>query len=47
MICLYYIMYSKIINPKTGKKVLTTSRLGKSILRNYLKVLNKQKSLIT
>jgi len=43
MICLYYIMYSKIINPKTGKKVLTTSRLGKSILRNYLKVLNKQK----
>ena len=32
-------MYSKIVNPKTGRKVSVTSRLGKSIVRNYLNVL--------
>ena len=32
-------MYSKIINPKTGRKVSVKSRLGKMILRNYLLVL--------
>ena len=29
-------MYSKIINPKTGRKVSVKSRLGKKILQNYL-----------
>lgn len=32
-------MYSKIINPKTGRKVSINGRLGKFILRNYLNVL--------
>jgi hypothetical protein len=32
-------MYSKIVNPKTGRRVSITSRLGKEILRNYLSVL--------
>ena len=32
-------MYSKIVNPKTGRKVSVTSRLGKSIVRKYLNVL--------
>ena len=32
-------MYSKIVNPKTGRKVSVTSRLGKNILRKYLSVL--------
>jgi hypothetical protein len=32
-------MYSKITNPKTGRKVSVKSRLGKMILRNYLLVL--------
>jgi len=32
-------MYSKITNPKTGRKVSIDSRLGKRILRNYLSVL--------
>uniref|UniRef100_A0A6C0B630 Uncharacterized protein n=1 Tax=viral metagenome TaxID=1070528 RepID=A0A6C0B630_9ZZZZ len=33
-------MYSKIVNPKTGRKVSVTSRLGKSIIRKYLNVLS-------
>ena len=32
-------MYSKITNPKTGRKVSVEGRLGKTILRNYLLVL--------
>jgi len=32
-------MYSKIVNPKTGRKVSETSRLGKNILKKYLNVL--------
>ena len=32
-------MYSKITNPKTGRKVSVKSRLGKMILKNYLLVL--------
>jgi len=32
-------MYSEIVNPLTGEKVSITSKLGKSILRNYLMVL--------
>ena len=35
-----YRMYSKIINPDTGLKVNIGSRLGKTILRNYLSVLS-------
>ena len=31
-------MYSKITNPKTGRKVSIDSRLGKRILRNFLSV---------
>ena len=33
-------MYTKISNPKTGRKVNITSRLGKQIIRNYLNYLN-------
>ena len=33
-------MYSKITNPKTGRKISIKSRLGKSILRNYLFILS-------
>ena len=29
-------LYSRIINPKTGRKILTKSRLGKKILRKYV-----------
>ena len=29
-------MYNKIINPITGRKVNTNSKLGKSIIKNYL-----------
>ena len=29
-------MYSKIVNPKTGRKVSTKGKLGQSILRNYV-----------
>ena len=36
-------MYSKIVNPINGNTVSIKSRLGKSILENYLKALNKQK----
>ena len=32
-------MYSKIINPLTGRKVSITGKLGKTVLRNYLQVL--------
>lgn len=32
-------MYSKIVNPTTGRKVLVNSRLGKKILRQYLEIL--------
>ena len=32
-------MYTKIINPKTGRKVSTKSKLGQNILRNYIKSL--------
>ena len=32
-------MYTKIANPKTGRKVAITSRLGKQIIRNYLNYL--------
>ena len=35
-------MYNKIVNPKTGRKVLTASRLGKSIIKKYIAVINKQ-----
>jgi len=33
-------MYSKIINPKTGRKVSVKGRLGQIILRNYMKELS-------
>ena len=29
-------MYSKIVNPKTGRKVSIKSKLGKSILLSYI-----------
>tara|TARA_B110000977_G_scaffold192590_1_gene266318 strand:+ start:483 stop:902 length:420 start_codon:yes stop_codon:yes gene_type:complete len=32
-------MYSKIVNPKTGRKVSTKGKLGQSILRNYINLL--------
>ena len=32
-------MYSKIVNPNTGRKVLVNSRLGKKIVRQYLEIL--------
>ncbi len=32
-------MYSKIVNPKTGRRVSIKSRLGKKILRNYIQSL--------
>ena len=30
-------MFDKIVNPKTGKKVLTNSKLGRAVLNKYLK----------
>ena len=33
-------MYSKIVNPKTGRRVSVKSMLGKNILRNYLLILS-------
>lgn len=33
-------MYSKIANPKTGRRVSITGKLGKTILKNYLLVLS-------
>jgi len=32
-------MFNKIVNPKTGKKVLITGRIGKSILKKYINIL--------
>ena len=32
-------MYTRIINPNTGKKVNINSKLGKNILNNYIKLL--------
>tara|TARA_B110000977_G_scaffold138669_1_gene176116 strand:- start:520 stop:1044 length:525 start_codon:yes stop_codon:yes gene_type:complete len=32
-------MYTKVVNPKTGRKVAITSRLGKQIIKNYLNYL--------
>ena len=32
-------MYSKIINPETGRSVLVNGLLGKNILKKYLSVL--------
>jgi len=32
-------MYSKIVNPETGRKVSTKGKLGQSILRNYINLL--------
>ena len=43
LIFLYYNithMYSKIVNPKTGRQVSVKSRLGKDILRKYLFILS-------
>ena len=33
-------MYSKIVNPMTGRKVSITGKLGKTILNTYLNVLS-------
>ena len=30
-------MFDKIVNPKTGRKVLTNSKIGREVLNNYLK----------
>ena len=30
-------MWNKIVNPKTGRKVNVNSKIGKSVLRNYMK----------
>ena len=32
-------MWKNIVNPKTGRKVNLNSRIGKSVLRNYIKQL--------
>ena len=32
--------YNKIINPETGRKVLITSKKGKSIINRYIKMIN-------
>ena len=32
-------MWNKIVNPKTGRKVNVNSKIGKSVLRNYMKQL--------
>ena len=32
-------MYSKIVNPKTGRSVIVTGKLGRLILKNYINVL--------
>ena len=37
-------MWNIIVNPKTGKKVNVNSKLGKSILRNYMKQLGGVKN---
>ena len=33
--------YNYIINPKSGRHVLITGKIGKSIIRNYMKYLFK------
>ena len=37
--------YSKIVNPKTGRKVSTSGRIGREILKQYLNVLTGGASL--
>jgi hypothetical protein len=32
-------MWNKIVNPKTGRKVNVNSKIGKSVLKNYMKQL--------
>jgi len=32
-------MYSRIVNPKTGRRISITGKLGKTILRNYINIL--------
>ena len=34
-------MYSKIVNPKTNRKVNINSKLGKNILKNYYSILKQ------
>ena len=41
-----YNIYSKIINPKTNRKVSINSTLGKKILYNYINQLGGTKNLI-
>ena len=36
-------MYSKIVNPMTGRKVSVNGKLGQSILKKYIEILNKQR----
>jgi len=36
-------MWNKIVNPKTGRKVNLNSRIGKSVLRNYIAQLGGSK----
>jgi len=36
---IYIYMWNKIVNPKTGRKVNVNSKIGKSVLRNYMKQL--------
>lgn len=43
---LHIYMYSKIVNPKTGRKVLTKSRLGKQILQKYVVVMSGGSSIV-
>ena len=39
-------MYSKIINPKTGQKVSITGKLGQNILKQYLKQLENGETMV-
>ena len=39
-------MYSKIINPKTGQKVSITGKLGHYILKQYLKQLENGETMV-
>ena len=39
-------MWNKIVNPKTGRKVNVTSKIGKSVLRNYMNQLGGNNVLI-
>jgi len=38
-VCIYIMTYSKIVNPKTGRKVSINGRIGREILKQYLTVL--------